>query len=121
MADRALRRFCWLYPLANAGAFIAFLPLLTFIVPLRAAEIATAGKFALLSETLICGVLVATIANIAAGIASDWTHARWGTRLPWVWLGLAGSWICYGAIGLAAGAIQLIVAVAAHGVFLALR
>jgi MFS family permease len=116
MAERALRRFCWLYPIANAGAFVAFLPLLTFIVPLRAAEIVTAGKYTLLSEALIWGVLVATIANVAAGVASDWTHARWGTRLPWVWAGLVGSWLSYGAINLAASAIQLILAVVAFQV-----
>ena len=108
MADRALSRFCWLFPLANAGAFVAFLPLLTLIVPLRALEIAAPGKIALLSETLIFGVMTATIANIAAGAASDWTRARWGTRLPWIWLGLAGSWISYGAILSADSAMALI-------------
>jgi MFS family permease len=113
MADRALSRFCWLFPLANAGAFVAFLPLLTLIVPLRAMEIAAPGKIALLSETLIFGVMTATVANIAAGAASDWTRARWGTRLPWIWLGLAGSWIGYGAILSADSAMALIVAVVA--------
>jgi MFS family permease len=111
VTDRALRRFCWLFPLANAGAFIAFLPLLTLIVPLRAAEIAAHGKIALLSETLIFGVLTATGANIAAGVASDWSRARWGTRLPWIWLGLIGSWLSYGAILWATGTHGLIVAV----------
>lgn len=113
MAERALRRFCWLFPLANAGAFIAFMPVLNLIVPLRAAEIAATGKIALLSETLIFGVITATVANVAAGVASDWTRARWGTRLPWIWLGLAGSWICYGAILAAVTSSALIAAVVA--------
>lgn len=109
MADRALRRFCWLYPLANAGGFIAFMPLLNLIVPLRATEIAAPGKIALLSATLIFGVLTATVANIAAGVASDWSRARWGTRLPWLWLGLIGSWVSYGAILIAARPTGLII------------
>ncbi|WP_404713763.1 MFS transporter [Sphingomonas sp. MMS24-J13] len=109
MADRALRRFCWLYPLANAGGFVAFMPLLNLIVPLRATELAAPGKIALLSETLIFGVLTATVANIVAGVASDWSRARWGTRLPWLWLGLAGSWLSYGAILIAATPTALIV------------
>ncbi|WP_170112610.1 hypothetical protein [Sphingomonas fennica] len=96
MASPPLRRFLWLYPLANGGAYIAFLPLLTLIVPLRAAEIGGAGKVALLSETLAAGVLMATVANILAGMASDRTRARFGTRLPWLWIGLAASWIGYG-------------------------
>jgi MFS family permease len=113
MTDRALRRFCWLYPLANAGGFVAFMPLLNLIAPLRATEIAAPGKIALLSETLIFGVLTATVANIAAGVASDWTRARWGTRLPWLWLGLVGSWVSYGAILIAAKPMALIVSVIA--------
>jgi MFS family permease len=111
MTDRALRRFCWLYPLANAGGFVAFMPLLNLIVPLRAAEIAAPEKIALLSETLIFGVLTATVANIAAGVASDWSRLRWGTRLPWLWLGLAGSWASYGAILIAARPMVLIIGV----------
>nr|WP_319234995.1 MFS transporter [Sphingomonas sp.] len=112
MASPPLRRFLWLYPLANGGAYIAFLPLLTLIVPLRAAEIGGAGKVALLSETLAAGVLMATVANILAGMASDRTRARFGTRLPWLWIGLAASWIGYGLVLAARDMIALILAVA---------
>lgn len=112
MADRLLRRFLWLYPLANAGAYVAFLPLLSVAVPLRAEAIAGPGKIALLSQTLLAGVVVATIANIVAGMLSDWSRARFGTRLPWLWIGLVGCWLSYALIarttgigGLVAGVI----------------
>ena len=107
MADPRQRRFLWLYPAANIGAYLAFLPLLTVILPLRAEALAGTDKVALLSEALFAGVLVATVANIAAGMASDWSRRRFGTRLPWLWIGLAGTWISYALIALAPGALSL--------------
>jgi MFS family permease len=107
MADPRQRRFLWLYPIANIGAYLAFLPLLTVIVPLRAEALAGTEKVALLSEILILGVLVATLANIAGGVASDWTRLRFGTRLPWLWIGLAGIWFSFAIIGVAPGALSL--------------
>ncbi|KQX23561.1 MULTISPECIES: MFS transporter [unclassified Sphingomonas] len=107
MTDPGQRRFLWLYPLANAGAYIAFLPLLTIILPLRAEALAGEAKVTLLSEALLAGVLVATIANVAAGMASDWTRARIGTRMPWLWAGLAGTWLSYAVIATASEAVVL--------------
>jgi MFS family permease len=111
MDDYRLRRFLWLYPIAVAGAFVAFLPLLSVALPLRAEAIAGTGKILLLSQALIVGVSVATVANIAAGVASDWTRARFGTRIPWMWLGLALTWIGYAAIAAATTGAGLIIAV----------
>ncbi len=107
MAERDQRPFLWLYPFANAGAYIAFLPLLTIILPLRAEALAGDGKVTLLSEALLAGVCVATIANILAGLASDWTRARLGTRMPWLWAGLTGTWLSYAVIGRASDALTL--------------
>ena len=112
MHDPRLGRFLWLYPIAVAGAFVAFLPLLSVALPLRAEAIAGQGKILLLSQALIVGVSVATVANIAAGMASDWTRVRFGTRAPWLWLGLAGMWVGYAAVAAATSAPGLIVGVA---------
>jgi len=111
MAEPAHRRLLWLYPAANVGAYLAFLPLLTVVLPLRAEALAGAGKVRLLSETLLAGVLVATVANIAAGMASDWSRARFGTRLPWLWMGLVGTWISYALVAAAAGTAQLVLGI----------
>lgn len=107
----ALRRFQWLYPFANIGATVAYLPLLTLVVPLKAAEIAGAGKVTLLSEVLVAGVIIATLANIAGGMASDWSRARGSTRLPWLWAGLIGSGFSYVAITVATTSKALILGV----------
>jgi len=107
MTEASRRRFLWLYPLANAGAYIAFLPLLTIVLPLRTEALAGDAKVTLLSEALLVGVCVATIANIAAGMASDWTRARMGTRMPWLWAGLAGTWLSYAVIASASQALIL--------------
>lgn len=107
MTDLGSRRFLWLYPLANAGAYVAFLPLLAIVLPLRAEALAGDGKVTLLSEALLAGVCVATLANIAAGMASDWTRARIGTRMPWLWAGLSGTWLSYAVIATASQALVL--------------
>lgn len=112
MTDPHLRRFLWLYPIATAGAFVAFLPLLSVALPLRAEAIAGAGKILLLSQALIVGVSVATLANVLAGVASDWTLARFGTRAPWMWIGLAVTWAGYGVVASATRGVGLIAGVA---------
>ncbi|MBU3077736.1 MFS transporter [Sphingomonas quercus] len=117
MTDRALARFNWLYPAANAGAYIAFLPLLTIAVPLRAEGLAGAGKVVLLSETLLAGVIVATIANVVAGLLSDRSRARAGTRLPWLWIGLAGAWASYALIAMAPDGWRLMLGVVLFQLF----
>ncbi len=112
MDDPRLRRFLWLYPIAYAGAFIAFLPLLSIALPLRAEAVGGADKIVLLSIALIVGVAVASVANVFAGMASDWTRTRFGTRMPWLWIGLVGTWIGYATIARATGATMLIVGIA---------
>ena len=111
MSEPGRGRRLWLYPVANIGAYLAFLPLLTVVLPLRAEALAGPAKVTLLSETLLAGVVVATIANVSAGMASDWSRTRYGTRLPWLWIGLFGTWISYALIATAPGMVQLAIGV----------
>ncbi|WP_157219870.1 MFS transporter [Flavisphingomonas formosensis] len=111
MIEHGRSRRLWLYPLANVGAYLAFLPLLTVVLPLRAEALAGNAKVTLLSEALLAGVAVATVANVAAGMASDWSRARFGTRLPWLWIGLFATWASFALIAAASGTIQLTIGV----------
>jgi MFS family permease len=94
--------------LAYVGAFIAFVPLLTLLVPLQAEVLAPADKVGLLSLVTLWGALVASGANMAAGWASDRTRHAWGRRRPWIMAGVTGVILAYGVIATASTPIMLI-------------
>lgn len=83
-----LARFIAAYCGANAGAVIAFIPLLILILPLKAEQISPENKLQLLSITLLCGGIVASLANIAAGWLSDRAFASSGSRTAQIAAGL---------------------------------
>lgn len=85
--NRLALRFALLFALAHAGAFAACLPVLTILVPLKAAEIDPVGKAALLGWTALAGAATASLVNIAAGALSDATKSRFGRRKPWIFGG----------------------------------
>lgn len=103
--------FALQFALAHAGAFAGCLPVLTILVPLKAAEIDPAGKAALLSWTVLCGAMAASVVNIAAGALSDQTKSRFGRRRPWIVAGAAATIATYALIQRAGAAAELFIAV----------
>lgn len=99
--------------LAYVGAFVAFVPLLTLLVPLQAQILAPADKVGLLSLVALWGALTASVANMAVGWASDRTRHPLGRRRPWILAGLLGVILAYGLIAAAATPVALILGVAA--------
>ncbi len=73
-------QFLGLYGFANIGAHIAFLPLLSLLLPLKAELIAPDDKITLLSITLLAGAVMASIANVWGGMVSDKIFAKTGSR-----------------------------------------
>ena len=104
-------RFIALYTLANLGAYIAFIPLLQILVPLRAAAIDPAQSALLLSRVSFCGAVTASLANLCCGALSDRTLRRTGGRRRWLLGGLAGMFVSYALIDQAASADALLWAV----------
>lgn len=76
--------FAAAFTLAHIGAFIACLPLLSILAPLKAAEIAPQTSAELLSWTVLGGAVVASVVNIAGGALSDKTTSKFGRRRPWM-------------------------------------
>lgn len=105
--------FVALLTLAYVGAFSAFVPLLSIIVPLQAQQVSMVDKVGLLGVATAWGAGVASVANLAAGWGSDRTRSVWGRRRPWILLGLIGVLAAYGLIGAARTPIGLIVGVIA--------
>src|SRR5690606_10774343 len=77
-----------LYALAYGGVVVAYVPLLSLLLPLKVEEMAMADKVGLLSLTTLCGAVAASLANIAAGMLSDRSVARGRGRRGWVIGGL---------------------------------
>ncbi len=108
---RVSMRFIAVLALAHVGAFTAFVPLLSLLVPLQAARLMPQDSIGLLSLVTLCGAGVASVSNLGAGWMSDRTVSRFGRRRPWIALGLLGVLIAYGLIATATSAATLIGAV----------
>ena len=81
-------RFLALYTSANIGAHLAFIPLLTLLLPLKAEIIAPENKLWLLSITLLAGSVTASISNVLAGAVSDRIFEKSQSRSGQILLGL---------------------------------
>ena len=76
--------FLALYALAAAGGAVAFVPLLTVLLPQRIASLQGSEDIAALAQASFWGAVVASLANIAVGALSDASR----TRRPWIVAGL---------------------------------
>ena len=81
---RQSTRFLYLYALAAAGGSIAYIPLLTILLPVHVTKTAGESALNLLSYIAFAGAISASLANIGFGWASDIS----GTRRPWIAVGM---------------------------------
>ena len=107
------RRFVAAFTAAQIAVFTSFIPLLTILLPLKAAQIDPANKAAVLSQVLLYGALTAGFANVAGGVLSDHTRSPWGRRAPWMMAGSAGVAVAYAVIQQAEGLLGLAIGVVA--------
>lgn len=106
-------RFVVAYTTAHIGAFIGFIPLLTLLLPLKAAAIAPAGKAELLALVALWGAVTAGLANVVAGVLSDRARQGAGGRWRWMATGLVATAGSYGLIAIAETPWALLMAVVA--------
>ncbi len=99
--------FLLLFALAAGGGSIAYVPLLTVLLPLKITELTGTEDVPALAQVTFFGAIIASIANIVFGMLSD----RSGTRLPWILGGLFTSTLMLLAIGQATSVQQLIILV----------
>ena len=108
------RRFLFLFALANAAGFIAFIPLLTLVLPAKIGALAGDFQIEWLAAASLAGAVAASVANVGFGWASDVI----GTRRGWAALGLVLTLASYVAIHFATSALAIVLAVIGYQVAL---
>lgn len=99
--------FLALFALASAGGAVAFVPLLTVLLPQQIASLQGHEDVAALAQATFLGAVVASLANIGVGMLSD----RSRTRRPWIVAGLVMSNIMLLQIGGAVSVGEVVVLV----------
>ncbi len=101
--------FLALFALASAGGAVAYVPLLTVLLPQAIAELQGGEDVAALARVTFLGAAMASLANLAVGTLSDRTR----TRRPWIVAGLVLSSALLLAIGEATTVHQIVMLVMA--------
>ena len=110
--------FLLLYTLAYGGGVIAYVPLLSLMLPLKVELMAPDGKVALLSLITLTGAVVASVANILIGVLSDRTVGGPHGRRPWIVGGLVATLASFVLLHLSTTPMMLVAAVAVFQVAL---
>lgn len=107
-ADPAPQRqpgwFLALFALAAAGGAVAYVPLLTVLLPQRIADLQGHEDVAALAQVSFLGAVMASLANIGVGMLSD--RAR--MRRPFIVIGLIASNVLLLKVGRAESILQII-------------
>lgn len=109
--DRRSLRFLLLYALAYGGGVIAYVPLLTLLLPIKVEAMAPNSKIAVLSAATLAGALAASAANIIGGMLSDRGMDRPAGRRPWIWQGLAATMASYAVLHFARTPMMIVTGV----------
>jgi len=106
--------FLALFALAAAGGAVAYVPLLTVLLPQAIADLQGGEDVAALAQVTFLGAVMASIANIAFGMLSDATRVR----RPWIVIGLVASNLLLLGVGEASTVGEMVVLVMAWQVAL---
>ncbi len=79
--------FLALFALAAAGGAVAYVPLLTVLLPQAVADLQGREDVAALAQVTFLGAVTASLANIGVGMLTDYSR----TRRPWIIAGLVAS------------------------------
>ena len=103
--------FLIVFALANAGGVIAYLPLLTLLLPLKIELLSGGERIGVFTACVTAGAIAASLANIAFGWWSDRTLRHGGGRRRWIAGGLVATAVSYAGVALAATPLAIVGAV----------
>jgi MFS family permease len=98
--------------LANAGGMVAFLPLLSLLLPIKVEAIAGDARMNVLTAAVLAGALAASGSNLLFGWLSDLAVDRGIGRRPGVAFGLALTALAYALVALATTPLAIVLSIA---------
>ena len=107
------RLFLIVFALANVGGVIAYLPLLTLLLPLKIEAASGAARIGVFTACITAGALAASGSNVLFGWLSDRSVRRGGGRRRWMVGGTVATAASYAAVALTATPAALIAAIVA--------
>jgi MFS family permease len=105
--------FLAVFALANVGGVIAYLPLLTLLLPIRIEALSGDARIGAFTACATIGAIAASLSGVAFGWLSDRSVARGGGRRRWIAGGLVATAASYAGVAAAPSAVAIVVAVAA--------
>ena len=106
------RLFLAIVALAYVGGVIAYLPLLTLLLPLKIEALSGAGRIGLSAACVTAGAVAASLSIVVFGWLSDRSRQRGGGRRRWIAGGGVATAASYAAVALATTPAALIAAIA---------
>ena len=103
--------FLLIFALANVGGVIAYLPLLTLLLPLKIELLSGGARIGVFTACVTAGAIAASLANIAFGWWSDRSLRNGGGRRRWIAAGLVATAASYAGVALAATPVAIVGAV----------
>ena len=99
--------------LANAGGVVAYLPLLTLLLPIKVEGLSGDARIGVFTATAVAGAIAASLSNVLFGWLSDRSVAHGRGRLGWLAGGIVATAASYAGLALVATPIALVLAVVA--------
>jgi MFS family permease len=100
-----------LYTFAGGGGVMAYLPLLTMLLPIKVEAVVGAGRFGVLAACAVSGAVAAGGANIAFGWLGDRSVRRGHGRRGLLAAGIVATIASYAGIAAAGSAPSIVVAI----------
>ena len=113
LANRRSPLFLIAFALANVGGVVAYLPLLTLLLPLKIEILSGTARIGVFTACVAVGAVAASLSNILFGWLSDRSVRGGAGRRRWMAGGLAGTAASYALLALATTPVQIVGAVVA--------
>ncbi|GAA4768943.1 MFS transporter [Stakelama sediminis] len=113
MPERRSFAFLLIYGIANIGGVVAYMPLLSLLLPVKVEAIAGAGRLGVFTACVVAGGVAAALSNILFGWLSDRSLAHGKGRRRWMLAGLVALAAALTGIVAAASPYAIVAAIVA--------
>lgn len=93
--------FLLIYAIAHAGGVMAYMPLLSMLLPMKIEGVSGEARIDVFTATVVCGAIAASLCGILFGWLSDRSVAAGGGRRRWVAGGMIVTALSYALLAAA--------------------